>query len=354
MTEIQLKSVSLIDKLKNTNSLSADEFVYLIDNRNPETDEYLYKLSRELTDKIYGKEVYIRGLIEFTNYCRRDCLYCGIRRSNKNADRYRLTEDEILECCEYGYGLGFRTFVLQGGEDGYYSDDLIADIVCRIKEKFPECAVTLSIGEKSEESYRKFREAGADRYLLRHETACREHYSKLHPENMSLDERKECLYALKRAGFQTGSGFMVGSPFQTSRMLAEDMLFLGELKPHMVGIGPFIPHHDTPFAEYAAGSADLTVFLIALIRLMLPFALIPASTSLGTADPHGREKGIAAGANVVMPNLSPLSVRKKYMLYDNKICTGDEAAECIKCLENRIRLAGCEISAGRGDCKGET
>lgn len=354
MTETELRSVSLIDKLKSSNSLSADEFVYLIDNRDPETDKYLYTLSRELTDKIYGKEVYIRGLIEFTNYCRRDCLYCGIRRSNKNADRYRLTEDEILECCEYGHGLGFRTFVLQGGEDGYYSDDLIADIVRRIKEKFPECAVTLSIGEKSEESYRKFREAGADRYLLRHETADREHYSKLHPENMSLDERKECLYALKRAGFQTGSGFMVGSPFQTSRMLAEDMLFLSELKPHMVGIGPFIPHHDTPFAEYAAGSADLTVFLIALIRLMLPFALIPASTSLGTADPRGREKGIAAGANVVMPNLSPLSVRKKYMLYDNKICTGDEAAECIKCLENRIRLAGCEISAGRGDCKGDT
>lgn len=343
----------LIDKLKSTNSLSADEFVYLIENRSAETDKYLYSLSRTVTDSIYGRKVYIRGLIEFTNYCRRDCLYCGIRRSNKNAERYRLTREDILECCKQGFELGFRTFVLQGGEDGYFTDDIICDIVRGIKEKYPDCAVTLSIGEKSGESYKKFREAGADRYLLRHETADREHYSKLHPPSMSCDGRKECLYALKKAGFQTGSGFMVGSPFQTSRTLAEDMLFLKELQPHMVGIGPFIPHHDTPFGSYPSGSADLTVFFIALIRLMLPFALIPATTSLGTSDPMGREKGILAGANVIMPNLSPLSVRKKYMLYDNKLCTGDEAAEHLKELKERMRRVGCEISAGRGDCKGD-
>lgn len=343
----------LIDKLKCTNSLSADEFVYLTENRSPETDKYLYSLSRAVTDSIYGRKVYIRGLIEFTNYCRRDCLYCGIRRSNKNAERYRLAKEDILDCCKQGYEAGFRTFVLQGGEDGHFTDDIICEIVRRIKEKYPDCAVTLSIGERSGESYRKFREAGADRYLLRHETADREHYSKLHPSNMSYDERRECLFELKRAGFQTGSGFMVGSPFQTPQTLAEDMLFLKELQPHMVGIGPFIPHHDTPFGSYPAGSADLTVFFTALIRLMLPFALIPATTSLGTSDPMGREKGILAGANVIMPNLSPFSVRKKYMLYDNKLCTGEEAAEHLKELKDRIRRVGCEIITDKGDCKGE-
>ncbi|MDE7278666.1 MAG: [FeFe] hydrogenase H-cluster radical SAM maturase HydE, partial [Oscillospiraceae bacterium] len=294
-------------------------------------------------------DVYMRGLIEFTNYCKNDCLYCGIRRSAKNAERYRLTEEQILDCCETGYGLGFRTFVLQGGEDGFYTDDKIVSIVLQIKEKFPDCAVTLSIGEKSRVSYEKFRKAGADRYLLRHETANSGHYGKLHPKELSLESRMKCLADLKELGFQTGCGFMVGSPFQTAENLAEDLLYIHDLQPHMVGIGPFIPHHDTPFAEEKQGSLETTLLMLGLTRLIVPNVLLPATTALGTIHPNGREMGILAGANVVMPNLSPKDVRKKYLLYDNKICTGDEAAECIACLGRRMESIGYKLVSARGD-----
>ena len=291
------------------------------------------------------------GLIEFTNYCKNDCLYCGIRRSAKNAERYRLTEEQILDCCETGYGLGFRTFVLQGGEDGFFTDDKIVRIVSGIKEKFPDCAVTLSIGEKSRESYEKFRKAGADRYLLRHETANSEHYGKLHPKELSLENRMRCLADLKEIGFQTGCGFMVGSPYQTAENLAEDLLYIHKLQPHMVGIGPFIPHHDTPFAEEKQGSLEMTLLMLGLTRLVVPNVLLPSTTALGTIHPKGREMGILAGANVVMPNLSPQDVRKKYLLYDNKICTGDEAAECIACLGRRMESVGYRLVSDRGDFK---
>lgn len=293
----------------------------------------------------------MRGLIEFTNYCRNDCYYCGIRKSNCNAERYRLTKEQILECCDVGYELGFRTFVLQGGEDGYYTDKILADIVSSIKAKYPDCAITLSLGEKSYESYKLLYEAGADRYLLRHETANAQHYSKLHPPVMSLKNRKQCLYNLKEIGYQVGCGFMVGSPFQTTECLVDDLMFIKELQPHMVGIGPFIPHKDTPFAGKPAGTLELTLFLLGIIRLMLPYVLLPATTALGTIHPKGRELGILAGANVVMPNLSPKEVRSKYLLYDNKICTGDEAAECRMCLTHRIESIGYKLVVSRGDCK---
>ena len=293
--------------------------------------------------------MYTRGLIEFTNYCKNDCYYCGIRRSNPNAKRYRLTEEEILACCENGYELGFRTFVLQGGEDPYFNDDRMVDIVRKIRAGYPDCAITLSIGEKSYESYKRFREAGADRYLLRHETANDVHYRKLHPEEMRLEARKQCLYDLKTLGYQVGAGFMVGSPGQTAETLADDLVFLKELNPEMVGIGPFIPHHDTKFADEPAGSVELTLFLLSVLRIILPKCLLPATTALGTADPRGREKGLLAGANVVMPNLSPVKDRKKYELYDNKICTGDEAAECRVCLKNRVKSVGFELVEDRGD-----
>jgi biotin synthase len=299
----------------------------------------------------YGHDVYLRGLIEFTNYCRNDCYYCGIRRSNRNASRYRLTKEQILCCCEEGYGLGFRTFVLQGGEDGYYTDELLVGIIKEIKARYPDCALTLSIGERSYESYKALYDAGADRYLLRHETADPVHYGRLHPPSLTLEARKKCLADLKKIGYQVGSGFMVGSPGQTPEQLAKDLLYLYELQPQMVGIGPFIPHHDTPFASEQGGTARLTLFLLGLIRLMLPAALLPATTALGTIDPVGREKGILAGANVVMPNLSPREVRDKYLLYDNKICTGDEAAECRHCLEGRINGVGYRIVVDRGDSK---
>jgi biotin synthase len=335
--------------MKDINTLSKSELVEFLTNMTEETREELIKKACELRDNIYGKEVYTRGLIEFTNYCKQNCYYCGIRSGNKNVERYRLSKEQILECCELGHNLGYRTFVLQGGEDSYYSDDIMVEIISAIKQKYPDCALTLSIGEKSYNSYKRFYDAGADRYLLRHETANDEHYNKLHPTHMSLSTRKKCLYDLKEIGFQVGAGFLVGSPYQTVENIAEDLLFLKELEPDMVGIGPFIPQKDTPFGNENAGSVELTITLIAMIRLLLPKALIPATTALGTLDPLGREKAIKAGANVVMPNLSPLDVRNKYLLYDNKICTGDDAAECRRCIENRINSVGFEINNSRGD-----
>ena len=339
------------DFLENQN-LKKDEFVELIRAyKNPEAVEALKTRAVELRKKYYGDQVFTRGLIEFTNYCKNDCYYCGIRRSNQNAQRYRLTEEDILECCRQGYDLGFRTFVLQGGEDGFFTDDRIVQIVRKIKEQYPDCALTLSIGEKSEESYRAYREAGADRYLLRHETADPRHYMRLHPLEMSGENRKSCLRILKKLGYQTGAGFMVGSPLQTVDDLVEDFLFLKELDPEMVGIGPFIAHQDTPFCNERSGTLDDTLFYLALLRLMLPNVLLPATTALGTIHPRGREMGVLSGANVVMPNLSPVSVRKKYMLYDGKICTGDEAAECRMCLSRRMERIGCEVVTDRGDYK---
>ena len=326
------------------------DFVELIKcAEDPEAVRRLKEEAVRIREIYYGKKVFTRGLIEYTNYCKNDCYYCGIRKSNTNAKRYRLTEDEIMACCENGYELGFRTFVLQGGEDAYYTDDRMVAIVKKIKEAYPECALTLSIGEKSYESYKRFREAGADRYLLRHETANEEHYRKLHPEKMSLAVRKNCLYDLKKLGYQVGAGMMVGSPYQTTEDLAEDLVFLKELQPEMVGIGPFIPHHDTQFSKEPAGSVEMTLFLLAVIRILLPKVLLPATTALGTMDPLGREKGLQAGANVVMPNLSPVKNRKQYELYDNKICTGEEAAECRGCMGRRVASVGYELVTERGD-----
>ena len=341
---------------KIIDNLSLGQFEYsdileIIKNKDDEADRYLFEKADSVRQNVYGRDVYIRGLIEFTNYCKNDCLYCGIRASNKNAERYRLTDEDILSCCKNGYEFGFRTFVLQGGEDPYYTDGKICEIVYQIKTTFADCAVTLSIGEKSKETYKRFYDAGADRYLLRHETASEGHYNRLHPDKMSFKNRISCLYNLKEIGFQVGAGFMVGSPFQTVENLANDLVFLREFNPHMVGIGPFIPHSETPFSNFERGTLRDTLVMVALTRLILPNALIPATTALGTIDPCGRELGLKAGANVVMPNLSPVKVRKLYDLYENKICTGEEAAECKSCLESRVRSAGYEIVVSRGDYK---
>ena len=340
---------ALIDRLEETRSLSRGEWTDLIRGRTPALAEYLFGRARKIRVRHYGTEVYIRGLIEFTNYCRNDCYYCGIRKSNKNAVRYRLTRDQILSCCEKGYRLGFRTFVLQGGEDRWFTEDRMTGIISEIRRRFPDCAITLSIGELSRGSYRRFFEAGAERYLLRHETYDGVHYARLHPETLSASHRQKCLWDLKEIGYQVGTGFMVGSPYQTAENLADDMLFLKELNPQMVGIGPFIPHHDTPFAHMPAGTLELTLFMLGLIRLMLPKVLLPATTALGTIAEDGRERGILAGANVVMPNLSPTEVRENYLLYDNKLCTGDEAAESLKSLDQRFRAIGYHIAISRGD-----
>ena len=338
----------LLDKLAEEHKLSYSEYLTLIQNRES-VREYASQLARKACEEYYGNKVYIRGLIEFTNYCKNNCLYCGIRWGNKKVSRYRLEPSEIVECADIGYKLGFRTFVMQGGEDNYFTDEILVEIISKIKNKYPDCAITLSLGERSKESYRKLKEAGANRYLLRHETCDKNHYELLHPSNMSYDNRLECIKNLHELGYQVGVGFMVGSPYQTEAMLAKELVFLKKLNPEMVGIGPFIPSCDTPFGNEKAGSSELTTFLLSLIRLTLPNVLLPATTALGTIDKLGREKGILAGANVLMPNLSPSSVRKKYLLYDNKICTGDEAAKCIGCLKGRIKTTGCEIVVDRGD-----
>ncbi|MBQ3573364.1 MAG: [Clostridia bacterium] len=337
----------IIDKLKNDRDLTDKELLMLIEE---EYDvEYLYSVADEVRREYYEDKVYIRGLIEISNYCKNDCLYCGIRCSNKNAVRYRLTEDEILDCCKTGYELGFRTFVMQGGEDGYFTDEVMCRIISEIKSRYPNCAVTLSLGERSRDSYQRLYDAGADRYLLRHETANAAHYSKLHPKKMELETRKHCLFDLKEIGYQTGSGFMVGSPYQTPENLVEDLRFLQELIPDMIGIGPFITHRETPFSKFESGSFEKTLKLISILRLMFPRVLLPATTALGTIHPNGREMGLRAGANVVMPNLSPMASRRLYALYDNKISTGEEAAESVALLSERVRSAGYRVVVDRGD-----
>ena len=340
---------SLVDKLYDTHSLSREEFIQLVENQDPDIMDYAASKARIIREHIYGQDVYIRGLIEISNYCKNDCLYCGIRCSNRAVARYRLTPEQIFGCCEQGHALGFRTFVLQGGEDAVFTDSVMSDLIRKIKLAFPDCAVTLSLGEKSEETYRAYREAGADRYLLRHETADPEHYAKLHPQKMSHAHRLACLRTLSRLGFQTGTGFMVGSPYQTAQNIADDLLLLKELQPAMVGIGPFIPHHETPFTSQPGGTVEQTLFLISLIRLTLPHALIPATTALGTLDPaHGRQMGILAGANVVMPNLSPADARNKYMIYENKN-TSTETVEFLDNLCKEMQQIGYKVVVNRGD-----
>ena len=338
----------LIEKLNNTHSLNKDEALQLI-KQGAQHKNLLFALAQQTAQKSFGRQIFVRGLIEFTNYCKNDCYYCGIRRSNKNAARYRLTQEEILECCHAGYGLGFRTFVLQGGEDYFYSDEDIAAIVHAIKAQHSDCAVTLSIGERSRETYALWKQAGADRYLLRHETADFAHYAKLHPAELSAANRQQCLYTLKELGYQAGAGFMVGSPYQTAENLADDLMFLQKLHPQMIGIGPFIPHHDTPFKDEPAGSVELTLVLLAVLRLLFPHVLLPATTALGTLAPGGRLLGIKAGANVIMPNLSPQNVRGKYLLYDNKLHTGAEAAEALNELQREVASIGYRIVSARGD-----
>ena len=339
----------LIDKLRSNRRLDAEEYKALLLCRDTKLAAYLQDLAREEALARFGNKIFIRGLIEITNRCRNNCYYCGIRKENRNITRYELAQEEILSCCHEGYRLGFRTFVLQGGEDSFFSDSVLCSIISKIKEKYPDCAVTLSLGERTEESYKALFNAGADRYLLRHETATKSHYEKLHPEEMSFDNRIKCLKTLKKIGFQTGAGFMVGSPFQTHDNLAEDLLFIKKLEPEMVGIGPFISHNETPFKDFKNGTLRDTLVMVALTRILLPHALIPSTTALGTINPKGRELGLKAGANVVMPNLSPVKFRKLYSLYDNKICMGDEAAECRKCLERRVESAGYKIVTDRGD-----
>ena len=339
----------LIEKLEKTHRLNGDELLALLHGYTPETQKILAQKALAERQRVYSDRVCIRGLIEFTNYCKNDCYYCGIRCSNAKAQRYRLTEEEILHACQAGYTLGLHSFVLQGGEDPIWAPDRLADLIDRIKSRYPDCALTLSVGEHPRQVYALWKEAGADRYLLRHETADADHYRQLHPKRQSLENRMQCLQDLKDLGYQVGCGFMVGSPGQGMEQLVKDLLFLQEFKPHMVGVGPFIPQKDTPFGQQPGGSVEKTLYLLSIIRLLLPDVLLPATTALGTLHPQGRELGLLAGANVCMPNLSPGAVRKKYALYDNKLSDGPEAAESLNALCRRLEAIHCLPDLSRGD-----
>ncbi len=343
----------LIERLERERDLTNAEFAVLLDQSSGADRDFLFERARAVRDAHYGRKVYIRGLIELTNYCKNDCLYCGIRKSNASCERYRLTKEQILSCCESGYALGFRTFVLQGGEDGWYTDERMTDIVRAMRQAYPDCAITLSLGERGRESFKRLYDAGANRYLLRHETADEAHYARLHPVSMTLTHRLQCLRDLKEIGFQTGAGFMVGSPYQTTECIVRDFRFLQELKPQMVGLGPFIPHHATPLKDFPAGSTERTLLCLSIVRLLLPNVLLPATTALATIDGDGRIKGMNAGCNVVMPNLSPMEDRSKYLLYDNKASSGEEAAESLRALREHLAAAGYEVVIDRGDYKGE-
>ena len=344
-----MKNRDLIDQLQKEHSLKFEEWVQLFSTYTKEDVDYATELAREIAIEQFGKTIYFRGIVEFSNFCKCDCYYCGIRRSNACAQRYRLEPSDILECCKEGYENGFRTFVLQGGEDGWFNDERMCKIVRDIKEQYPDCAVTLSLGERSYESYKRLKEAGADRYLLRHETADEKHFGELHPAAQTMQSRLQCLKDLKALGYQTGCGIMVGTPGQTAQVLATDMKFMEEFQPEMIGVGPFLPHKDTPFRDEKKGSVELTLFILALCRIMLPKVLLPSTTALGTLDTDGRKQGVLAGCNVIMPNLSPLSVRKKYMLYDEKAGTDISAAEGIALLRQQMEEIGYEVVIGRGD-----
>lgn len=339
----------LIDLLNREHQLDAAQWTQLFATYTEEDLEYAMALARGITVQRFGRKIYFRGIVEFSNICKNDCYYCGIRCSNRKVSRYRLTEEDILKCCAEGYENGFRTFVLQGGEDGWFTDERMCSIIRVIKARYPDCAVTLSLGERSRASYQAMYDAGADRYLLRHETADAEHYAKLHPAVQTLESRMQCLNDLKEIGYQTGCGIMVGSPGQTPETLAKDMVFMQAFKPHMVGIGPFLPHQDTPFKDESAGSVQTTLFALALCRIMLPQVLLPSTTALGTAEDSGRKAGVLAGCNVIMPNLSPMEVREKYMLYDNKAGTNISAAQGIAILRRQMEEIGYEVVVGRGD-----
>ena len=348
-----MKNEDLIRALHQNRKLSENEWQRLFTEYDEEDVSLARSLARKIALERFGKRLWFRGIVEFSNICKQNCLYCGIRRDNHRVCRYRLTPEEILDCCREGYEGGFRTFVLQGGEDGWFTDERMCTIVREIKAKFPDCAVTLSLGERSRQSYQALFDAGADRYLLRHETADETHYRLLHPAEQTLQNRLRCLRDLKEIGYQTGCGIMVGSPGQTPATLARDMVFMQEFRPEMIGVGPFLPHGDTPFRQEPAGSVELTLFILALCRIMLPDVLLPAPTALGTAESDGRIRGVLAGCNVVMPNLSPAAVRKKYMLYDNKAGTELTASQGVALLRRQMESIGYEVAIGRGDYQSE-
>ena len=345
----------IVDRLIENHDLPSEEMLILLQGilkpENKSEKQKLHDAANMLRERVFGNSIFKRGLIEISNRCKNDCYYCGIRRSNSSLERYRMSKDEILEACKLGNSLGFRTFVLQSGEDSHFTEELLEEIIVSIKGLYPNCAITLSLGENGPDFYQKCFDAGADRYLLRHEAADESLYKSVHPQNQTINNRKKCLESLAKIGYQVGTGFMVGLPGQTAANLVADLEFIKEINPAMVGIGPFISHKNTPFGDAKNGDVEMTLVLISIIRLLLPSALIPSTTALGTVAEKGREMGILAGANVVMPNLTPMKYRKLYALYDNKISTGEETAEGVEMLAENLKKIGCELVDDKGDYK---
>ena len=340
-----------VERLVKGDRLNASEMGQLLSSavQDPTILQLLRENAVRTARQQFGLGIYIRGLIELSSYCKCNCLYCGLRRSNRDAERDRRTAEEVLECCKEGYKLGFRTFVLQGGEDGTHSDEWLEMLICQMRSLYPDVAITLSLGERSEQSYIRLKRAGANRYLLRHEAANAALYESLHPDGRGLQHRLMCAEALQRSGYQVGLGMMIGVKGQTIDHIVEDLMLIERMKPEMVGIGPFLPHKATPLGGEPAGDLNLTLATIAIVRLLLPKALLPSTTALATLTPRGRLEGILSGANVVMPNLSPSDVRAKYAIYENKASWGKEAAEGLEALERELESIGYHIDYSRGD-----
>lgn len=343
----------LVHRLVGERTLKRDEFRALIASCDSQTLEYIRKESVRTAQERFGHGIFVRGLIEISSFCRNDCAYCGLRRSNRSAERYRLNHEQIMECCKEGYDAGLRTFVLQGGEDANLTDEWLEQIIHDIRHIYPDVAITLSLGERSYDSYKRLYDAGATRYLLRHEAANEELYRKLHPQTMSHANRIACIENLKEIGYQTGMGMMIGVRGQSVDDLVDDLLLMERIRPQMIGIGPFIPHRNTPLGDYPAGSVELTLLMLSIVRLMHPSALIPSTTALATLSAEGRRMGILSGANVVMPNLTPPSERKKYAIYEDKASSGSEAVEGLRALEQELNEIGYHIDYSRGDYKKE-
>lgn len=328
-------------KAKTHHNLEKSEIIQLLNSDGNE----LFKTADEVRQEFVGDEVHLRGLIEFTNICRQTCKYCGIRRENSKVNRYRLSKDEIISMARHGVRNGFKTLVMQGGEDSFFTKDLICEIIFEIKKM--DVALTLSLGERSFEDYKAFKDAGADRYLLRIETTDKELYKSVHP-GMSFENRKRCLYDLKSLGYETGTGCLIGLPGQTVESLADDILFFKELDADMVGVGPFIPHPETPFAKSSCGSFNLALKVMAITRLLLPNINIPATTAMETLSPNGRLIALQSGANVFMPNITEGVSPSKYEIYPDKSGINGAKNGIIGEINENLKVIGRYVSDTKG------
>jgi biotin synthase len=342
-------SSAVTEILNSPDEIGKEEICRLLLSEGADRD-LLFSCADHTRELHVGNDVHLRGIIEFSNYCVKNCLYCGLRRDNVALERYRMTPEEIMEAAAAGVEAGLKTIVLQSGEDPDFSADVLARLIGSLKDEH-DIAVTMSVGDRNRDEYALMREAGADRYLLKHETADPELFSRLRP-GTTLDGRIRRLMWLKELGFQVGSGGMIGLPWQTVDTIADDILLLRRLDVEMAGFGPFIPHGGTPLAGCAGGSVDMTLKTLAVARVMLPFTHFPATTALGSIDPEGRQRALKCGANVVMPNITPVRYKRLYEIYPNKICVSEEGPiQCLPCITGIIRQSGRSVATDHGHGK---